>query len=561
MIVSVFRHERSQPMDGVTAIAHVLKQEGVEFIGCMPSNPLIEAAAIAGIRPIVCRQERTGVHMADGFSRVTNGRRIGVFLMQAGPGAENAFGGVAQAFADSVPILLLPAGANRDRLGVPPTFSPTRSYEAITKWSAQINLADRVSELMRRAFTKLRSGRPGPVLLEIPQDVADEEVKVAFEYEPPPVVRSAADPEAVRRAARALLAAQRPIIHAGQGVLYAEATDELVRLAEVLQAPVMTTLSGKSAFPEHHPLSVGAGSRSTTAGVHRFLRQADLVFGIGCSFAKSAFAVPIPPGKTLIHATNDPDDINKDYSCQFPVLGDAKLVFAQFLAELGQQAGAQSRPANQALMEEIRSVKETWQRQWMPRLTSDEVPLNPYRIIWDLMHTVDLHNVIVTHESGSPREQVVPFWEARHPRSFIGWGKSTQLGYSLGLAMGAKLAAPEKQVIHIMGDAAFGMVGLDVETAVRAHIPVLTIILNNSTMAIYPDSRFPVANARYQTKKLSGNFAEVAQALGAYSEKITQPSEIVPAMRRALDITRSGRPAVLEYITKEEGAFSTFQFH
>jgi thiamine pyrophosphate-dependent acetolactate synthase large subunit-like protein len=548
-------------MNGVTLIAQILKQEGVEWIGCMPSNSLIEAAARAGIRPIVCRQERTGVHMADGFSRINNGRRIGVFLMQAGPGAENAFGGVAQAFSDAVPILLLPAGANRDRLGVPPTFSPTRSYETITKWSAQMNLTSRIPELMRRAFTKLRSGRPGPVLLEIPSDVAEEELAEArMAYEPPPVVRSAADPADVRRAAQALLTAEQPIIHAGQGVLYAEATPELLRLAEFLQAPVMTTLSGKSAFPEQHPLSVGTGSRATTAGVHHFLRRADLVFGIGCSFARSAFAVPIPGGKILVHATNDPDDLNKDYPSQFPLIGDAKLVLEQLLEELQRQTGRQGRPTNQALQDNIRQVKEAWLQQWLPKLTADETPINPYRLIWDVMHTVDLDNVIVTHESGSVREEIVPFWEARQPRSFIGWGKSTQLGYSLGLAMGAKLAAPDKDVVHLMGDAAFGMVGLDIETAVRAQIPICTIIMNNGTMAIYPDSRFPVANERYRLKKLSGNFSEVAQALGAYSEKIDKPHDIVPALRRALDTTRAGQPAVLEVMTKEEGATSTFKF-
>jgi thiamine pyrophosphate-dependent acetolactate synthase large subunit-like protein len=548
-------------MNGVTAIAKILQQEGVEWIGCMPSNPLIEAAAAAGIRPIVCRQERTGVHMADGFSRINSGRRIGIFLMQAGPGAENAFGGVAQAYADSVPILLLPAGANRDRLGVPPTFSPTRSYETITKWSAQINLASRIPELMRRAFTKLRSARPGPVLLEIPSDVTDEIIDdAALAYEPPPVIRYAADPDAIHQAARALLAAERPIIHAGQGVLYAGATEELVQLAEFLQAPVMTTLSGKSAFPEHHPLSVGTGSRATTAGVHYFLRRADLVCGIGCSFARSAFAVPIPAGKTLVHATNDVDDLNKDYPCRYPLVGDAKLVLTQLLDELRQQAGSARRSTNQALVDEIRTVKASWLQQWLPKLTSDEVPINPYRVIWDLMHTVDLDNVIVTHESGSIREQIMPFWEARQPHSFIGWGKSTQLGYSLGLAMGAKLAAPDKQVVHLMGDAAFGMVGMDIETAVRAHIPILTMILNNATMAIYPDSRFPVASARYQLKKLSGNFAGVAQALGAYSARIDKPHDIVPAIRRALDATQSGQPAVLEIMIKEEGSASTFKF-
>jgi thiamine pyrophosphate-dependent acetolactate synthase large subunit-like protein len=205
-------------------------------------------------------------------------------------------------------------------------------------------------------------------------------------------------------------------------------------------------------------------------------------------------------------------------------------------------------------------VKASWLDKWLPKLTADEVPINPYRVIWDLMHTVELDNTIVTHESGSIREQIVPFWEARRPHSFIGWGKSTQLGYSLGLAMGAKLAAPDKQVIHLMGDAAFGMVGMDIETAVRAHIPILTMILNNATMAIYPDSRFPVATERYQLKKLSGNFAGVAQALGAYSERIDKPHEIIPAIRRALDATQSGQPAVLEIMIKEEGAASTFKF-
>ena len=548
-------------MNGVTAIANILKMEGVEFVACVPYQPLLEAVAIAGIRPIIFRQEGTGVHMVDGYARITNGKRTGVFLMQNGPGAENAFGGVAQAYADSVPILLLPAGMARDRRGVHPNFYPARSYETITKWSDEINLVERVPELMRRAFTKLRSGRPGPVLLEIPTDVASEELdEGAFDYEPPIAVRTSGDPEAIRRAAEAILAAERPIIHAGQGVLYAEATDELVRVAEFLQAPVMTTLAGKSGFPENHPLSVGAGATSIPATVYHFLNRADLVFGIGCSFTKSNFATPIPGGKTIVHATVDADDLNKDIKCKYPVAGDAKLVLAQLLDELKQQTGSEGRPANQALTEEIRAIKEKWLEQWMPKLTSEETPINPYRVVWDLMHTVDLDNSIVTHESGSAREHVVPFWEARHPRSFIGWGKSTQLGYSLGLAMGAKMAAPGKQVVNVMGDAAFGTVGLDIETAVRAEIPILTIILNNSTMAIYPDSRFPYSVEKYNIKGLSGQFSEVAQALGAYAEKVVDPIDIIPAIQRGLDVTQTGRPAVLEFITKEEGEYSKFQF-
>ena len=548
-------------MNGVTAIANILKMEGVDFVAVMPTNPLIEAIAIAGIRPIVCRQERTGIHIADGFSRINNGKRTGVFLAQNGPGAENAFSGIAVAYADSVPLLFLPAGAARDRQGVHPYFSPTKSYETITKWSETINAANRVPELMRRAFTKLRGGRPGPVLLEIPADVAVEELdEVDFDYEVPVAIRSAADPEAVSRAATALLAATRPIIQAGQGVLYAEASKELQEVAEFLQAPVMTTLLGKSAFPETHPLSVGSGGTSTTGGVHKYLMAADTVFGVGCSFTRANTAVPIPPGKTIIHSTNDHEDINKDIKCQYPLVGDAKLVLTQLLDELKSQSNSKGRDVDEELHDDIKATKEKWLEQWMPKLTSNEVPLNPYRVLWDLMHTVDLDNTILTHESGSPREYAGPFWESRAPRSFIGWGKSTQLGYSLGLAMGAKMAAPEKQVINVMGDAAFGMVGMDMETVARADIPILTIVLNNFTMAIYPDGRFPEAVRRYDIKGLTGNFADVAQALGVFSERITEPGEIVPAIQRALELNRSGKPVLLEFITKEEGEYSKFQW-
>ena len=546
-------------MDGITAIANVLKLEGVEWIGCMPSNPLIEAAAIAGIRPIVVRQERTGVHMADGFSRINNGQKTGIFLMQAGPGAENAFGGVAQAYADSVPILLLPAGASRRRSNTDPVFNPTISYQSITKWAAQINFADRVPELMRRAYTSLRSGKPGPVLLEIPGDLHTEQIgEEDFDYEPPVALRTSGDPSAIDGAAKALLNARRPVIFAGQGVLYANATQELLEISEYLQIPVITTLEGKSAFPENHPLSLGIGGSSTTEAVHEFLNASDLVFGIGASFTKSNFTVPIPTGKTLIHATNCDTDINKDYKSQHPIVGDAKLVLTQFLENIKIQTGNQPRPPDTNLTTQINDYKQHWLEQWMPRLTSNEIPINPYRVVWDIMKAVDLDNTIVTHESGSSREQVTPFWEARAPRSFIGWGKSTQLGYSLGLAFGAKLAAPQKQVINFMGDAAFGMVGLDIETAVREGIPITTIVMNNYTMGIYSDSRMPTAVERYQTKKLSGEFAEVAKALGAYSEKITEPSEIIPAMRRAQAINESGQPALLEFITKVDGTFSKF---
>jgi acetolactate synthase I/II/III large subunit len=244
----------------VDAVAEILKREGVEFLSAYPTTPVIDAAAAAGIRPVLCRQERVGVGIADGYTRTTNGRRPGVFAMQYGPGAENAFPGVATAYSDSVPMLVLPLGHQRERAQVFPLFSSARTYASVTKWVETLNQPDQVSEVMRRAFNLLKMGRPGPVMVEIPADVALEEVnEAALSYKPVKATCPAGNPADVAAAARALVEAKHPVIHAGQGVMYAEACDELLELAELLQVPVMTTLEGKGAFPEDHPLALGTG--------------------------------------------------------------------------------------------------------------------------------------------------------------------------------------------------------------------------------------------------------------------------------------------------------------
>ncbi|HLN85040.1 MAG TPA: thiamine pyrophosphate-binding protein, partial [Candidatus Limnocylindrales bacterium] len=302
-------------MKVVDAVCEILKREGVEFLSCYPTNPLIEAAATAGIRPIVCRQERVGVGIADGFSRVTNGRRIGVFTMQAGPGAENAFSGVATSYSDSVPVLCLPVGHPRSSSQVFHFFRSVQSYASVTKWVEEITVPDQVSEIMRRAFTYLKMGRPGPVMVEIPGDIAVEEFPGGnVKYAAVKRTTSGANARDVAEAAKVLLQAKNPMIIAGQGVLYAEATDDLVELAELLQVPVSTPLEGKSAFPEHHPLSLGTGAGVMPRPVHTFLQKADVILAIGTSLTKhNITAAAIPPGKVIIHATNDERDINKQY--------------------------------------------------------------------------------------------------------------------------------------------------------------------------------------------------------------------------------------------------------
>ncbi|HEY3118145.1 MAG TPA: thiamine pyrophosphate-requiring protein [Chloroflexota bacterium] len=541
-------------MKGAAVVAEALKGEGVDTFFCFPQNPLIDALAAAGIRPIVCRQERVGVNMADGYSRTSKGKRIGVFVMQSGPGAENSYAGVAQAFANGIPMLLLPGGTERRRMDVLPNFWAARNFTGVTKWATTVPTADRIPDLVRRAFYEMRTGRPGPVMLEVPADVAVEEMPdEQFNYEPAKPLRSMGDPGDVRSALDALLAAREPVIHAGQGVLFADASAELVELAELLRIPVLTTLNGKSAFPEDHPLALGAGSTTTTAALAHFLKKADVVFGVGCSLSRTSFGVTIPPGKVMIHTTNNEWDINKDYRADHAILGDTRLVLQQLIDEI--KSRRVDRSAHDGVAAELAGVKEHWLAEWMPRLTADEVPLNPYRVIWDLMHNIDRRNAIVTHDSGGPRNQIIPFWEAIEPGSYIGWGKSTQLGFSLGATMGAKLAAPDKLCMHLMGDAAIGMVGMDLETAVRAGIGILTIVLNNGTMAAETHST-AVAEERFSALTQGGDYSLVAKGLGAWSERVTQPAEIVPALQRAVEVTQSGCPAVLEFITKAETAAS-----
>jgi acetolactate synthase I/II/III large subunit len=544
-------------MKVVDAIAEILKREGVEFLSTYPTTPVIDSAAAAGIRPVLCRQERVGVGIADGFTRTTNGRRIGVFAMQYGPGAENAFPGVATAYSDSVPILILPLGHQRDRAQVFPLFSSARTYASVTKWVETLNQPEQVTEVMRRAFNLLKMGRPGPVMVEIPTDVAVADIgeQAALQYAPVKATRPAGNARDVALAARALLEARAPVIHAGQGVLYAEAAPELLELAELLQIPVMTTLEGKGAFPEDHALALGTGGGGVMSGpVHHFLPRADLVFGVGCSFTKHGMSTTIPAGRTFIHVTNDERDLNKNYAVEYPILGDAKLVLRQFIdaaRDLLDKRGARGGEA----ASEVRQTREAWLKEWMPKLTSNEVPITPYRVIWDFMQTIDPRDAIVTHDSGSPRNQLVPFYRATAPRSYMGWGKSHALGTGLGLIMGAKLAAPDKFCVNFMGDAAFGMTGLDFETAVRCGIPITTIVLNNSAMAIERHA-LVVSHDRYRTRDIGGSYADMGRAMGGQAERVEKPADIVPALERARKANQDGRAVLLEFITSEEIAFS-----
>jgi len=544
-------------MNGAALVAEILKREGTEFLACYPRNPLIEACAALDIRPILCRQERVGVGMADGYTRIRRGKRNGVFAAQAGPGIENAFPGIAQAYSENVPLLVVPAGLTLARQYVRPTFRAADVYRPVTKWSALAHTVEELPELMRRAYHAMRSGKGGPVLIEIPAEVWDAEYRGELDYMPVPAQRSAPDPDAVKAAVKMLLAAKSPLLWAGQGVLYAEASDRLAALAELIPAPVVTTNPGKSAIPESHPLALGASTRSRPKMFTEFMAKADLILAVGSSLTRTPFGPGVPPGKAIIHSTNEADDINKDYRVAQAVIGDAGLVLDALIAETGRQKRGGGGNALAALKEEVAAAKTAWLAEWGKQLESDEMPINQYRVIRDLMRTVDRDNVIITHDSGSPREQLLPFWETTAPGSYMGWGKSTQLGYGLGIIMGAKLAAPDKLCVNVMGDAAIGMTGMDIETAARNRIAILTVVFNNGVMAAERDV-LELSTRKYGALTVGGNYAMVAEGLNVAATRVEKPADIVPAIKDAVAVTQSGAPFLLEIVAKQGYDFSRY---
>lgn len=544
-------------MKGADVIADILKREGTEFLACYPRNAVIDACAAIDIRPILCRQERVGVGMADGFSRIRRGKQNGVFAAQHGPGIENAFAGVAQAYSENVPLLVIPGGFSSERQYIRPTFRAAEVFKPVTKWSALVTSAKEIPDVLRRAYQAMRSGKPGPVLVEVDTEVFAEEFEGKLDYKPVPVMRSAPDPEAVKEAARMLLAAELPVLWAGQGVHYAEAGERLAALAELIPAPVAGTNPGKSAIPDSHPLSLGGSTRSRSKHYAAYMERADVVLAIGSSLTKTSFGPPMPKGKIVIHSTNDAGDINKDYRADHALVGDATLVIDALIAEIGRQKKGTDTKALQTLKDDIAAIKKAWFAEWAKHFESDEAPINQYRVIGDLMKTVDRDDVIITHDSGSPREQLLPFWQTTKAGSYMGWGKSTQLGYGLGLAMGAKLAAPDKLCINVMGDCSFGMTGMDIETASRNRIGVFTVVFNNQVMACERDV-MKVSTTRFNSLSVGGNYAKVAEGLNVASRRVEKPADIVPTIKEAIDTTEQGAPFLMEIVAKQGYDFSRY---
>jgi thiamine pyrophosphate-dependent acetolactate synthase large subunit-like protein len=259
----------------------------------------------------------------------------------------------------------------------------------------------------------------------------------------------------------------------------------------------------------------------------------------------------------MIHNTESIEDINKDYNIEVALPGDTKLTLQMLVEEVKSQLGANGRKGQTTVAAEIAEIKQQWLSEWTALLHSDEVPISPYRVIGELERTLDKERSIVTHDAGAPRDTIMPFYTATVPHSYIGWGKTTHLGYGIPLMIGTKLAKPDKFCLNFMGDGAFGMSGLDIETSVRAGAPITTIVLNNGDMATYPGG-YPTARQLFEVTKMTGDYAKIAEGLGAVGITVTQPGEIAAALKKAQQLNAEGKTVLLDIHSNLEARRSAF---
>ncbi len=526
--------------------ARALKAEGIPWVSCYPTNHVNNALGEEGVPILMMGEERFAVAVADAYSRVTCGKQIGVCTIMANlnaAGIQMAYGAIGQAWEDSSPLLVITEGVGQGAARHT-HYDMAEALKSVTKWVGKVDRAELIPDYVRRAFTHLRSGRPGPVLLIIPRDLGEYDAD-EHPYSPVKGWKSGPDPDDAKSAVKALLAAKDPLLYVGEGVYYADATSELLKFAELAQVPVLTTLKAKGAFPENHPLSVGV--RGSLAD--HFLTKCDLLFSIGSSLFPNRFshAVPNPERKTIIQCTVDTLDLNRSYETRHAVVGDAKLTLQALIAELS----ARGPKKNPGLVEEIRRGKEAFMAKFRPWMESNETPINPYRVLGDMMKALDPKNSFVTADSGNTRDQTSTVYEAQIPRGHLGWGNVSTLGFSLAGAVGAKLAFPDRQSVLVTGDAGVCYMMGNFEAVARYKIGVTALHINNGGYSGYGPGFWGGGHDPYTWKvsdHVSACMANMAKSVGFYSEDVTKPSEVLPAIKRALDENAKGRPAFLEFI-------------
>lgn len=546
-------------MNVAECIVEALVLEGVTLAAGIAGNDigkLLDAiAAKSEIDLMYPRTERVALDICDGFARASG--RIAVCFTDSGPAAANLMGAMVNSWGDATPVIHFAGHNNRTSVpsGTTKELPFLQLFSPITKYAEIIRDPSQTAEIIRRAFMALRTGRPGPVVIGLPYDVSCMQLE-GFHYRAVasrPKVRGGADPTSVAKAVELICAAKRPYVYVGAGILVSEATESLVRLAELLTLPVATTLNGKSGFPEEHPLSLGLGgfvrAAYTTLPAAITADNADLILTIGAGFRQHA--TERAPGKGVKHVQVDVEglELNRHHDADVALLGDARIVIEQLIAATRTQAPVDRLRPIQSRLDELVQLRNRWNAVSDPLLNSQEVPINPFRVTAELNRLVDPAKTIILHDSGTVRGSTAQHYIATTARGFIGFGVASAMGWTVGAAMGARKACPEKLVVAIVGEEAFNETALDIETSVRAQSPVLFIVKNNRDDAWSERAggrNKKLAIARYQT---GVDIGALATALGAVAIRVENPDGIAEALAAGIRSVRNGKTAVVDIVT------------
>ena len=529
-------------MTGAQAVLESLKREGVDVVFGLPGGvllPLYDAIYQSDIHHILVRHEQGAAHMADGYARATG--KVGVCIATSGPGATNLVTGIANAYMDSVPMVAITGQVNTWLIGKDAFQEAdiTGITLPITKHNYLLRSAKDIARVFREAFYIARTGRPGPVLIDLPRDVTVDEVEFTWPEVNLPGYHPSfkAHEMQIKKAAKALMEAERPVIYAGGGVKYAFAHKELLELAQKINAPVTTTLMGVGCFPEDHPLSLGMLGMHGTKYANYAIQESDLILAIGARFDDrvtgkiSSFA----PRAKIVHIDVDPAEVGKNVRVDIPVVGDARNALTGLLREVSQKNRG---PWNEKI--------ETWKKDYPLRYIPDMNIIKPQYVIEKLCELAP--EAIITTEVGQNQMWAAQFFVHKDPQKFISSGGLGTMGYGFPAAIGAKMGRPECEVIDIAGDGSFLMNSQELATAVVNEIPVKVAILNNGCLGMVRQWQELFFEKRYSATILgrtSPDFVKLAEAYGAVGLRATKPSEVEGVIRAAL---ATDRPCIMDFI-------------
>ena len=537
------------------AVVESLRAEGVKHVFGLPGSCMLEILDVLydaqDINFISTRHEQVAAHMADAYARISG--TPGICLTTNGPGATNLVTGVAGALLAHSPVIVI-TGASMTSQIYRDSFQEIDQvsiFKPITKWSAQINRAERIPEIFRQAFRIAMSGKKGPVHIDLPRDLlyARMEVEIQPKEKYRPSVRIGGDPQAISKALDILLKAERPVIVAGGGVLWSEATDEVLELADLLTIPIATSYARNDAIPSEHPLAVGPLGRGGWKAAAKLTREADVILVAGGRlghFTTYYGYEYIPKDAKIIQIEIDPKELGRNYPVEVGILGDVGQVLREMIQRVKTASGI---PARQARMKEIQAAREDWLAEREKAWSSSDIPIKPQRVYKELKRVLP-KNAIVTLDAGAVTAFAYSMLDFQIPRSFVPPLDLGCVGCGYPAGLGAKVARPDRPVVALCGDGGFSMTFHDIATAVSYKIPTVTVVMNNSCWGSEKAYQKYLYDGRYIGSQLANpDFAKLAELFGAHGQRVDRPEDIAPAMENAL---KSDRPEIIDVIVDPE---------